>query len=629
MFLPVNKKDMEERGWDELDFIYISGDAYVDHPSFGHALITRLLEAEGFRIGIIPLPQNKEDYMRMGIPKIAVLISSGVIDSMVNRYTVAKRPREKDEYAPGGKAGLRPDRADIVYAQKIREYMGDIPIILGGIEASLRRFAHYDYWDDKVRNSILIDSQADLLIYGMGERPFWDISKLLKRGVPIKNIKNVPGTAYASTFEELPKNIKLALEGNEILDKKEKIKILHSAEEVKKDKLKYAESFKVQYEEQDFKNGSILVQQHGNKYVIQNIPQAPLKPEEMDRGYSYEYERTYHPMYEKDGGVPAIKEVEFSLTAQRGCFGACNFCAITFHQGRIVQARTDESIIEEAKKLTEMPNFKGYIHDVGGPTANFRHPSCKKQYEHGMCKGKECLYPEPCKNLDTDQSAYLNLLRKIRALPKVKKVFIRSGIRYDYIMLDKNDEFFEELCKYHVSGQLKVAPEHMVDEVLDKMGKPKSSVYLKFAEKYKKINEKLGKNQYLVPYLISSHPGSTMKAAVKLTEYLNKIHYMPEQVQDFYPTPGTISTCMFYTGIDPRNMKKVYVPKDNETKRLQRALLQYRKKENYNLIKQALKEAGREDLIGYDEKCIIKPYLKKSELKKGNKNGRKIHREKY
>ena len=344
------------------------------------------------------------------------------------------------------------------------------------------------------------------------------------------------------------------------------------------------------------------------------MPQAPLKPEEMDKGYSYEYERAYHPVYEKDGGVPAIKEVEFSLTAQRGCFGACNFCAITFHQGRIVQARSDESIIEEAKKLTEQPNFKGYIHDVGGPTANFRHPSCKKQYEHGMCKGRECLYPEPCKNLDADQSGYLNLLRKIRALPKVKKVFIRSGIRYDYIMLDKNDEFFEELCKYHVSGQLKVAPEHMVDEVLDKMGKPKSSVYLKFAEKYKKINEKLGKDQYLVPYLISSHPGATMKAAVKLTEYLNKIHHMPEQVQDFYPTPGTISTCMFYTGIDPRNMKKVYVPKDNETKRLQRALLQYKKKENYNLVKQALKEAGREDLIGYDEKCIIRQSQEKYAL---------------
>ena len=554
----------------------------------------------------------------MGIPRIAVLISSGVIDSMVNRYTVAKKIREKDEYAPGGKAGLRPDRADIVYSQKIREYMGNVPIILGGIEASLRRFAHYDYWDDKVRNSILIDSQADLLVYGMGERPFWDISKLLKRGVPIRNIKNIPGTAYVSSYEDLPKNIKLLLESGSVADSKNKIKILHSAEEVKENKLKYAESFKIQYEEQDFKNGSILVQKHNKKYVIQNIPQAPLKPEEMDKGYSYEYERTYHPMYEKEGGVPAIKEVEFSLTAQRGCFGACNFCAITFHQGRIVQARSDESIIEEAKKLTEMPNFKGYIHDVGGPTANFRHPSCKKQYEYGMCKGRECLYPEPCKNLDTDQSAYLNLLRKIRALPKIKKVFIRSGIRYDYIMLDKNDDFFEELCKYHISGQLKVAPEHMVDEVLDKMGKPKSAVYLKFAEKYKKINEKLGKDQYLVPYLISSHPGATMKAAIKLTEYLNKIHHMPEQVQDFYPTPGTISTCMFYTGIDPRNMKRVYVPKDREIKQMQRALLQYRKRENYTLIKRALKEAGREDLIGYDEKCIIRPNIKSEKINPKN-----------
>lgn len=622
MFLPVNKEDMKQRGWEELDFLYISGDAYVDHPSFGHALITRLLEAEGFRVGIIPLPQTKEDYLKMGIPKIAVLISSGVIDSMVNRYTVAKRPRDKDEYAPGGKAGLRPDRADIVYAQKVREYMGDIPIILGGIEASLRRFVHYDYWDDKVRNSILVDSQADLLIYGMGERPFWEISKLVKRGVPVRNIKNVNGTAYLSSYEELPKNIKAILNEENSNDIKEKIKILHSAEEIKEDKVKYAEAFKIQYEEQDFKNGSILVQQHGNRYVVQNMPQAPLTPKEMDKGYAYEYERTYHPMYEKYGGVPAIKEVEFSLTAQRGCFGACNFCAITFHQGRIIQARSDESILEEAKKLTEMPNFKGYIHDVGGPTANFRHPSCKKQYEHGMCKGRECLYPEPCKNLNADQSEYLNLLRKIRALPKVKKVFIRSGIRYDYLMLDKNDDLFEEICKYHVSGQLKVAPEHMVDEVLDKMGKPKSAVYLKFAEKYKKINEKLGKNQYLVPYLISSHPGATMKAAVKLTEYLNKIHYMPEQVQDFYPTPGTISTCMFYTGIDPRNMKKVYVPKDREVKRMQRALLQYRKKENYELVREALKQVGREDLIGHDEKCIIRPIAKSkkiSENKKTNK----------
>jgi len=453
----------------------------------------------------------------------------------------------------------------------------------------------------------LIDSQADLLIYGMGERPFWDISKLVKRGVPIKNIKNIPGTAYVSSFENLPKDIKATIEQN---SQKTNIKLLHSAEEVKEDKEKYAKSFKIQYEEQDFKNGSILVQKHGNKYVIQNVPQAPLKPEEMDKNYAYNYERTYHPMYEKMGGVPAIKEVEFSLTAQRGCFGACNFCAITFHQGRIIQARSDESIIEEAKLLTEMPNFKGYIHDVGGPTANFRHPSCKKQYEHGMCKGKECLYPEPCKNLDTDHSKYLELLRKIRALPKVKKVFIRSGIRYDYLLLDKNSEFFEELCKYHVSGQLKVAPEHICDEVLDKMGKPKASVYLKFAEKYKKINEKIGKNQYLVPYLISSHPGSTLKAAVKLAVYLNKIHHMPEQVQDFYPTPGTISTCMFYTGIDPRNMKKVYIPKDREIKRKQRALLQYRKKENYDLIRQALKETGREDLIGYDEKCLIKPKRK-------------------
>lgn len=595
MFLPVNKKDMQARNWGELDFIYISGEAYVDHPSFGHALITRLFEAEGFKIGIIPLPQTKEDYLRLGIPKIGVLISSGVIDSMVNHYTVAKKKRSEDEYAPGGKAGLRPDRATIVYSQKVREYMGDVPVIIGGIEASLRRFAHYDYWDDSVRNSILIDSSADLLVYGMGEKPFWDICKLLQRGVPLKNIKNIPGTAYMSTYNNLPKEIKKCVDSNESNDK---IKILHSAEEVKESKLKYAESFKIQYTEQDFKNGATLVQKHGNnRYVIQNPPQRPLTTKEMDSVYAYPYERKYHPMYEKDGGVPALKEVEFSLTAQRGCFGACNFCAITFHQGRIIQARSDDSIIEEAKLLTTLPNFKGYIHDVGGPTANFRKPACKKQYEHGVCKERECLFPKPCKNLQVDHSDYLNLLRKLRKLDKVKKVFIRSGIRYDYLLLDKNDEFFEELCKYHVSGQLKVAPEHISDEVLEKMGKPSSDVYFKFAEKYEKINKKINKDQYLVPYLISSHPGCGLKQAAKLTEYLISINHMPEQVQDFYPTPGTISTCMFYTGIDPRNMKKVYVPRTREEKQMQRALLQYRKRENYAIIKRALIRAGREDLL--------------------------------
>ena len=617
-FLPINKKDMEDRNWDELDFLYISGDAYVDHPSFGHALVTRLLEAEGYKVGIVALPKDKKDYLVMGKPKIAVIVSSGVIDSMVNNYTVAKKRRDKDEYAPGGKTGYRPDRAVIVYCQKIREFFGDVPIIIGGIEASLRRFAHYDYWDDKVRNSILIDSNADLLIYGMGEKPYWDICKLLDKGVPINKIKNVRGTAYVSSYEELPKDIKECIDKNE---SNEKIKLLYSTQEVKKDKEKYAKSFKIQYEEQDFKNGSILVQKDNSKYVIQNEPQLPLKTSEMDKVYAYDYERTYHPCYEKYGGIPAIKEVKFSITAQRGCFGACNFCAIAYHQGRVIQPRSDESIIEEVEKLTKLPDFKGYIHDVGGPTANFRHPSCKKQLEYGMCKGKECLYPKPCPNIDTDHSGYLKLLRKIRKIEGIKKVFIRSGIRYDYLMLDKNDEFFYELCKHHISGQLKVAPEHMVDEVLDKMGKPSSKVYLEFAEKYHKINEKLGKNQYLVPYLISSHPGCTLKASVKLTEYLKKIHYMPEQVQDFYPTPGTLSTCMFYTGLDPRTMKKVYVPKDKEEKRLQRALLQYRKKDNYYLVKGALEKADRKDLIGFKENCIIKPL--KQDLIKEKKNTKK------
>lgn len=619
-FLPICKQDMIDRKWEELDFIYVSGEAYVDHPSFGHAIITRLLEEQGFKVGIISLPQKKEDYLKLGVPKIAFIVSSGVIDSMVNNYTVAKRKRNEDEYAPGGKAGLRPDRADIVYCNKIREYFGDIPIILGGIEASLRRFAHYDYWSDKVMNSIIIDSKADLLIYGMGEKPWWDICKMLNKGIPIKKIRNINGSVYVDKYENLPKNIREAIDNNEFSNK---IKVLDSAEDVKTDKIKYAMSFKTQYEEQDFKQGSILVQKHEDKYVVQNIPQRPLSVKEMDSVYTYPYERTYHPIYEKFGGVPAIKEVEFSITAQRGCFGACNFCAITFHQGRIIQPRSDESIIKEAELLTSKSNFKGYIHDIGGPTANFRHPSCEKQLQSGMCKGKECLYPKPCKNLNTDHSQYLSLLKKVRKIKGIKKVFIRSGIRYDYLMLDKNDEFFYELCKHHISGQLKVAPEHIVDNVLDKMGKPQSSIYLEFVDKYYKINQKLGKEQFLVPYLISSHPGCDIKASIKLTEYLKRIHYMPMQVQDFYPTPGTISTCMFYTGIDPRNMQKVYVPKSVEEKRMQRALLQYRKKENYDIIKKALKEANREDLIGFSQECIIKP-LKEEAVNKRIKQSNEI-----
>jgi len=579
-FLPITKKDMKERGWDELDFVFISGEAYVDHPSFGHAIITRLLEKRGYRVGVIAEPRNNEDYKKLGIPKIAFLISSGVIDSMVNNYSVAKHKRKVDEYSPGGKTGLRMDRAVNVYVDKVKELMPNVPVIIGGIEASLRRFAHYDYWDDKVRKSILIDTNADLLIYGMGEKPFLDICTLLEKGVPINKIKNVRGTAYIA---------------DSINDE---VKELASFEEVIKSKEKYAKSFMDEYKEQN----KVLAQRHGNKYVIQNPAQNPMTEKEMDMIYSLPYERAYHPSYEKFGGVPSIREVEFSITSARGCFGACNFCAITFHQGRAIQSRSHKSIINEAKNFVYAENFKGYIHDVGGPTANFRQSSCDS-----MCGKRECLFPTKCKNLKVDHSDYLKLLKELREIPGIKKVFIRSGIRYDYLMYDKNDEFFNELCKHHVSGQLKVAPEHVVDYVLDKMGKPKNEVYEEFRNKFIEINKKINKEQYIVPYLISSHPGSDLKAAIKLAEYLRDIRHMPEQVQDFYPTPGTISTCMFYTGIDPRTMKKIYVPKTAEEKSMQRALLQYRKKENYYLVLKALKLAHREDLIGFDKKCLIKP----------------------
>jgi uncharacterized radical SAM protein YgiQ len=635
-FLPVTRNEMEERGWDQLDFLYISGDAYVDHPSFGHAIITRVLESEGYKVGIIAQPdwKNLHDFMTLGRPKYAVLISSGVIDSMINHYTASKKPRSDDSYSPEGKAGYRPDRAVIVYAGKIREAFKGIPVIIGGIEASLRRFAHYDYWDNKVRRSILQDSKADLLIYGMGEKPIIEIAALLAKGIPVEEIQNVRGTCYLTGKSDLPIIIKSAIEHStsddlegqkkdeSIVDGKPGVVMVPSYEEVSSDKRKYAEAFMTQYYEQDSISGSIIVQPHSDRFLVQNPPAYPLSTKELDRVYALPYERTWHPMYEKDGGIPAITEVEFSITSHRGCYGGCSFCALNFHQGRVIQNRSQASVINEAKKLTWLPGFKGYIHDVGGPTANFRNVACEKQKKFGVCKDRQCLHPEACKNLKVDHSEYLSMLRKLRELPEVKKVFIRSGIRYDYLMLDKNDDFFEELCEHHVSGQLKVAPEHVVDRVLENMGKPGRKVYDKFVKKFYEINKKLGKEQYLVPYLISSHPGSDLKAAVELAEYLKESGIYPEQVQDFYPTPGTLSTCMFYTGVDPRNMKKVYVPASPKEKAMQRALLQFRRKENYELVFEALTITGRKDLIGFSKNCLIRPrqvsFEKRSKTKVGS-----------
>lgn len=620
-FLPVNKNDMEKRGWDSLDFLYISGDAYVDHPSFGHAIITRLLESEGYRVGIVAQPDWKDskDFMRLGRPKYAVLISSGVIDSMVNHYTASKKPRSDDSYSPGGRAGFRPDRAVIVYANKAREAFKGIPVIIGGIEASLRRFAHYDYWDDKVRRSILQDSKADLLIYGMGEKPLLEIAALLAQGKTIEEIRHIRGTAWLSTAEALPANIKAHLgmeqyeesgeyaQDRDFVEGNPPVVLIPSYSEVAGDKRQYAKAFMTQYNEQDSLSGRIIVQPHDDRYVVQNPPARPMTVKEMDRVYALPYERTWHPSYEAEGGIPAITEVEFGVTSHRGCYGGCSFCALNFHQGRVIQARSQASVINEAKKLTWLPGFKGYIHDVGGPTANFRGTACERQKKYGVCKNRQCLYPEACKNLKVDHTEYLQLLRKLRELPEVKKVFIRSGIRYDYLMLDKNDDFFIELCKHHVSGQLKVAPEHVVDRVLEKMGKPGRKVYDGFVKKFYEINKRIGKEQYLVPYLISSHPGSDIKAAVELAEYLKATGYMPEQVQDFYPTPGTLSTCMFHTGLDPRTMKPVYVPRAPKEKAMQRALLQFNRRDNQPLVREALRAAGREDLIGFGKRCLVRP----------------------
>ena len=593
-FLPITREEMKERGWDQVDFVYVSGDAYVDHPSFGHAIITRLLESRGYRVGIIAQPdwRKPESVQVFGEPRLGFLVSAGNMDSMVNHYSVSKKRRKTDAYTPGGEMGKRPDYACVVYGNLIRQTYKKTPIILGGIEASLRRMAHYDYWSDKLKRSVLLDSGADVISYGMGEHSIIELAEALDAGIPVEDITYIAGTVVKAKS----------------LDSIYDAEILPSFEDLKADKMNYARSFYTQYLNTDAFNGKRLVEPYSDHlYVVQNPPAAPLTQMEMDDVYSLPYQRTYHPSYEAKGGVPAIKEIKFSLISNRGCFGGCSFCALTFHQGRIVQVRSHESLIEEAKEITKDKDFKGYIHDVGGPTANFRHPSCKKQMEHGVCKTRQCLFPSPCKNLDADHRDYVSLLRKLRDIPKVKKVFIRSGIRFDYLLADKKQEFLRELCEYHVSGQLKVAPEHVAGPVLSLMGKPEHKVYEEFTRQFYKMNERIGKEQYLVPYLMSSHPGSTLKEAVELAEYCRDLGYMPEQVQDFYPTPSTLSTCMYYTGVDPRTMQKVYVPKSPHEKAMQRALIQYRNPELYDLVIEALHKAGRSDLIGFGSKCLVRP----------------------
>ena len=593
-FLPVSRADMEKRGIKQLDFVFVIGDAYVDHSSFGHAIISRVLEAHGYSVGIISQPDWRDDksITVLGEPRLGFLVMSGNMDSMVNHYTVSRKRRSTDAYTPGGVMGKRPDYAAVVYCNLIRRTYKKIPIIVGGIEASLRRLAHYDYWSNKVKHSLLLDSGADLLLYGMGERSVVETADALASGIDIKDITYIRGSVYKTR------------DLSSIYD----YVMLPSYDEVKEDKETYARSFYTQYTNTDAIIAKTLVEPYPNGiYVVQNPPSAPLSTQEMDDVYDLPYMRTYHPMYEKDGGVPAIKEIKFSLTSNRGCFGGCSFCALTFHQGRTVQVRSHESIIDEAVEMTKDPEFKGYIHDVGGPTANFRQPSCKKQLEKGVCPTRQCLFPKPCGNLDVSHKDYLELLRKLRKLPGVKKVFIRSGIRFDYLIADKDDTFFREMVKYHISGQLRVAPEHVSDNVLRLLGKPSNAVYQEFIRKYEKIDKQLGLNQYVVPYLMSSHPGSTLKDAIQLAESVRDMGYMPEQVQDFYPTPSTISTCMYYTGYDPRTMEKVYVPDSPHEKAMQRALIQYRNPDNYDLVYEALKSQGRDDLIGFGPKCLIKP----------------------
>ncbi len=591
-FLPITKQEMLDRGWTCCDFVFVIGDAYVDDASFGHAIISRVLEHNGYTVGIISQPDWKDPKSIdvFGRPRLGFLVSSGNMDSMVNHYSVSKHRRKTDAYTPGGVMGKRPDYAAVVYCNLIRQTYKDVPILVGGIEASLRRLAHYDYWSDSLKRSLLLDSQADLLMYGMGEKSIVEIADALNSGLDVKDITYIDGTVFktAELDDSLPTII------------------LPSYEELKKNRRNYAESFRTQYGNCDPFTAKRLAEPYENFYVVQNPPQKPLTTEEMDAVYDLPYCRAYHPSYEKLGGVPAIEEIKFSLTSNRGCFGACSFCALTFHQGRIVQTRSHESIIKEAQLMVNHKDFKGYIHDVGGPTANFRHPACEKQMTKGACGGRQCLYPTPCKNMKADHSDYISLLRKLRKLPGVKKVFIRSGIRFDYLLADKSDTFFKELVQYHVSGQLKVAPEHVSDAVLSRMGKPKNAVYNRFVDKYYALNKQYGMNQYLVPYLMSSHPGSTLKEAIELAEYIREMGYNPEQVQDFYPTPSTLSTVMYYTGLDPRTMEKVYVPTDPHEKAMQRALIQYRDPKNYYLVKEALLKAHREDLIGSGPKCLIR-----------------------
>ena len=594
-FLPISRADMTRRGWDQCDFVYIIGDGYVDHPSFGHAIISRVLEDAGYKVGILSQPDWKDPASidALGEPRLGFLVMGGNMDSMVNHYTVSKAHRKTDAYTPGGIMGKRPDYAVTVYCNLIRRTYRRKPIIIGGIEASLRRLAHYDYWSDKRKRSILLDSQADLLIYGMGERAVVQIADALNDGMDVQDITYIDGTVYKTRA----------------VDDSVPSIVLPSYPEIQKSARTYAESFAVQYRNTDPFCAKRLIEPYSeHEFVVQNPPQKPLSQKEMDHVYGLPYCRTYHPSYKKLGGIPAIREIEFSLTSCRGCFGACSFCALTFHQGRIIQTRSHASILQEAEAMTHAPGFKGYIHDVGGPTANFRQPACKKQLQRGACPGRQCLFPAPCKNLIADHSDYLALLRKLRKLPNVKKVFIRSGIRFDYLLADPSDTFFKELVRYHISGQLKVAPEHVSDQVLRVMGKPPHSVYQQFVEKYKKINEQEGMKQYVVPYLMSSHPGCTMQEAVRLAEYLRDINHEPEQVQDFYPTPGTLSTCMYYTGIDPRDMTPVFAETTPHGKELQRALLQWFRPDKKKLVIEALQKVGREDLIGYGPKCLVRPY---------------------
>lgn len=616
-FLPLTKEEMNKRGWKQADFVFVIGDAYVDHSSFGPAIISRVLESRGFKVAIISQPDWKDEasIRVFGEPRLGFLVCAGNMDSMVNHYTVNKKKRSMDAYTPGGVAGKRPDYATVVYCNLIRKSYKKTPILIGGIEASLRRLAHYDYWSDKIKHSILMDSGANLLMYGMGELSVVEIAEALEAGIAVEDITYVPGTVYKA------KEVEAILDGTGGIGK-EGI-MLPDFEEVASDKMAFARSFYVQYQNTDFVSARPLIEKYGEKrYIVQNPPQRPLTTQEFDDVYELPYMNTYHPSYKALGGVPAISEIKFSLTSNRGCFGGCSFCALTFHQGRIVQVRSHESLIREAEGMIKDPEFKGYIHDVGGPTANFRRPACDKQLKKGVCTNKQCLYPKPCSNMKVDHSDYVELLRKLRNLPGVKKVFIRSGIRYDYLLADKDDTFLRELCKHHISGQLRVAPEHVTDHVLDLMGKPRAEVYEEFGKRFDKINKQLGLNQYMVPYLISSHPGSDMKDAIALAESIRDMGYMPEQVQDFYPTPSTISTCMYYTGVDPRTMKPVDITRNPHEKAMQRALIQYRKPENYDLVKEALLKEKRGDLIGFGPECLIPPRKmggnKPDAKKKGN-----------